>query len=293
MAKYVIVRDDDPNFFTSTRTLEKIYEEIFSLNVPINSSVIPCIETGHKLKNASFHGNYIDCEPFIPEKYRDITHQFAVYENRELIEFINNSKDLINVVQHGFSHSPHEFSSINLGDLKRRIALGKQVLQKAFHETPKFFCAPYDLYTSISLSALKRNFCGATYGEMTLRTMLSPKYGVRLPFYMIPSFIEAAYRDSVFSFNDNFLLLGYANETCFNPFENPSSVEKAFVAYAGRHEVIVLALHYWEFFYDKEKNVIGECVNKKALECTLRIIQWLKSINAHFVTVSQFYKKLN
>jgi hypothetical protein len=55
----------------------------------------------------------------------------------------------------------------------------------------------------------------------------------------------------------------------------------------------VIALHYWEFFYDKAKKMLGETVNKKALENILQMIQWLKDKGTKFLTVTQFYEKLS
>jgi len=293
MEKYAIVRDDDPNFFTSTKTIEVVYNELFSLNVPVSSSVIPCVETGLKLKNAMFHGNYIEYEPFVPEKYRSVNQQFAVYENRELVEFLTNSKDQLNIVQHGFSHSPHEFSSINLGRLNKKVLLGRKILKKAFGETPEFFSAPYDIYSPVSLLLVQRYFHGATFGEMKLRTMLSPKFGLRLPPYMVPSYLRASNLDRVFCFSGGFLLLGYDDVTYINPFENSNTSNYAFKEYVKAHQVVVIALHHWEFFYDKERRIVGERVDKTALESFIEKIRLLKDMGFRFLTTSQFYDKLS
>jgi peptidoglycan/xylan/chitin deacetylase (PgdA/CDA1 family) len=293
MAKYAIIRDDDANFFTSPKMLQSIYEEIFALDASVNYSVIPCVETGLKLRNRSFHGIEIQYEPFIPEEYHDIHRSFAVYENHELVEFIKNSEDHIDLFQHGFSHRLYEFSSTNFGELHRRILIGRKVLQKAFDRVPTFFCAPYDMYSPISLFLVKKYFRGATYGEMTLKSIFSPRYGVRLPLNMVPSFVNASKNGSVFSFHDNFLLLGYDHRTRINPFENSASAQQAFTNYAESHEVIVIALHYWEFFYDKAKKTLGETVNKNALENILQMIQWLKDKGTKFLTATQFYEKLS
>ena len=231
MAKYAIVRDDDPNFFTSPKELEAVYGEIFSLNVPISSSVIPCVETGLKLKNVKFYGDYLDCEPFIPEELRNVNQQFVVNENRELVEFFKNSKRYLDIIQHGFSHSLHELASVNFGDVERRVLEGRKIMQQSFNEVPMFFSAPYDLYSPISLLVLRRYFCGATCGEIKLKTMLSPKTGVRLPLDMVPSYLKALYDRCVFYFHGKFLMLGYNNITRLSPFENSVLSEQAFKKY--------------------------------------------------------------
>jgi hypothetical protein len=293
MEKYAIVRDDDPNFFTSTKTIEVVYNELFSMKVPISSSVIPCVETGLKLKNAMFHGNHIEYEAFVPEKYRSVNQQFPVYENRELIEFLTNSKDQLNIVQHGFNHSPHEFSSINLGRLNKKVLLGKKILQKAFGESPQFFCAPYDIYSPVSFLLLQKYFRGATFGEIKIRTMISPKFGLRLPPYMIPSYLRASDLGRVFCFSGGFLLLGYDNVTCINPFENSDASDYEFKEYVKAHQVVVIGLHHWEFFYDKGKRIVGERVDKTALEFFVEKIRLLKDLGFRFLTISQFYDKMS
>ena len=102
--------------------------------------------------------------------------------------------------------------------------------------------------------------------------------------------VNASHKGDVFYFHRNFLMLGYSNITQLSPFEQFS--RKAFEDYIVGHKVIVISLHHWEFFYDKELNVVGNSLNKKALESAIEKIQWLQNTGAQFLTISQFYKKL-
>jgi hypothetical protein len=291
--KYAIIRDDDANFFTSPNMLEEIYEEIFALHLPVSCSVIPCIETGRKLKNIRYRGVELSGDPFIPEKYHDTSQRFFVYENSELVEFIKNSKDHIHLLQHGFSHSRHEFLSMNFGEMNTKLLTGKKVLQQTFNEVPRFFCAPYDVYSSVSLFLLKKYFWGATYGEMTLKSMFSPRVGLRLSLDLIPSFVNASMTGCIYFMHDAFLLLGHDGRTCINPFENSFLVQQEFKKYAESQKVIMIVLHHWEFFYDKVNNSFRERINREALDAFMEELQWLKDKGTEFLTVLQFYKKLS
>jgi len=291
MAKYAIVRDDDPNFFTSAKQLDAVYGEIFSFDVPVSSCVIPCIETGLKLKNVTFYGKNLEFEPFIPVEIRNVNEQFVLNENHELVEYFKNSKSHLNILQHGFSHALHEFASMNFWAVERRILEGRKIMQQTFNEAPNFFSAPYDLYSPISLLVLRRYFYGATCGEIKLKTMLDNKIGVRLPLDMIPSYVKALHEDRVFYSYGDFLMLGYSNTTRLSPFENSVLSEQAFKKYANLHEVIVLALHCWQFFCGEQKNVVGKTLDRKALESVIEKIQWLKSKGTKFLTMSQFYER--
>jgi len=291
MVKYAIVRDDDPSYFTSYKQLEAVYGEIFSLDVPVSSCVIPCVETGVNLPNVKFYGGYLDCEPFIPEELRSVHQKFPVDENHELIEFFENNRNYLDLLQHGFSHSLHESASTNFGDVERKVLEGRKILEKSFHRTPMFFSAPYDLYSPISLLVLRRHFFGATCGEIKFKTMLSPKTGIRLPLDMVPSYLNALHCGCVFYFCGDFLMLGYSNITRLSPFEDSVLVEQTFKEYVDAHEVIVIALHYWQFFCDRQKKIVGDSVDKSALDSVIEKVQWLKSRGTQFLTVSEFYKK--
>jgi peptidoglycan/xylan/chitin deacetylase (PgdA/CDA1 family) len=291
VTKYVIIRDDDPNYFTPTSALEGVYDKIFSLNIPISACVIPNVQANLKLDNAVFHGAILDHEPFIPPKFRGTNQEYNVSENPELVEYLKKHKDQMSIIQHGFSHSFHEFASSNYGEVEKKLKEGNQILQRALGEAPLFFSAPYDLYSPTSLRALRQHFKGATCGEIKLRTMISTKTGIRLPLDMVPSFVNASRKKEVFYFHNDFLMLGYHNIMQLSPFDEYSIED--FETYINQHNVIVISLHYWEFYYDKNRNILGNSLNTRAIKTLIDKLQRLQEIGAQFLTISQFYDKLN
>lgn len=292
MVKYALIRDDDVNFFTSPDMLDKIYREIFSMDIPVNLSIIPYVKTSIKIKNNPYSEfNGLTYEPFIPKEYHNNDLCFSVYENSELVHFVKDVKELIEIIQHGFSHSPNEFSSMNMIELKRKIINGTKILKRAFEAAPNFFSAPYDDYSPLSLLLLKKHFYGATYDEFTLRNMLSLRYGTKIPFDMIPCYLNAMKRGDEFFVSDNFLLLGHKGIS-INPFVDVDKFKCDFKEYFKKQKIITIMQHYWEYFYFKEQGCIGDSINKKLFDTFVETIQWLKGRDVKFLTVSQLYKKL-
>jgi peptidoglycan/xylan/chitin deacetylase (PgdA/CDA1 family) len=272
--------------------LEKIYEEIFKMHIPTNLSIIPYVRTDIKIKNnpySKFDG--VEYEPFVPREFHNKKQHFAVYENRELIEFIKNAKEHVELIQHGFSHCPHEFLSMNMNVLEKKIISGGEIFKRAFDAPPKFFSAPYDVYSSVSLSIVKNYFMGATYGAFKLKSMFNLRHGINLPLRMVPSYLNALRRGDNFFLNDGFLLLGY-NYIPINTFREPDLIKFAFEKCAENHKVVVITQHYWELFYIKREGIVGDNLNKELFNTLLEIIRWLKSQGVKFLTISEFYKKI-
>ena len=292
MVKYALIRDDDINFFTSPEMLDKIYQEVFAMGIPTNLSVVPYVKTNIEIKNnayTKFDG--LKYEPFIPREYQDQNLHFAIHENCELIEFLHGAKEFLEIIQHGFSHSPNEFSSLNVNEMKMKIIEGRKILTQAFNETPKFFSAAYDGYSPISLSLLKRYFLGATYGEFTLRNMLSPLYITRLPLSMIPFYLNAMKKGETFFLSGDFLMLGH-KDISINPFEDINKIKNNFKKCLEDQKIIIIAQHYWEYFYVRNRGCVKDKINNKLLDTFLEMIQTLKGKRVKFLTFSQLYKKI-
>jgi len=288
MVKYAILRDDDTSFFTSPRFLEKIYKEIFAMHIPVNLSIIPHVKGNIKTENNMYATSGPRCEPFIPEEYCRENQSFPVYENAELVKFIRDKRGIFEIIQHGFSHSYNEFSSLNLNILRDRLITGRQTLKKAFDVTPKFFAAPYDAYSPISFLLLKKYFHGATFGNLQTKNPLNLR---KLPISMIPSYLNAIRRKDTFFFNDSFLVLGHKGLS-INPLTNISRFQYDLKDAFQNERVIVITQHYWEYFYIRKEERVGNGINKKLHHGFLEIIQWLKDNGAIFLTLSQLYEKL-
>ncbi len=288
MVKYVLIRDDDTNFFTIPRMLEEIYEEIFEMGIPVNLSVIPFVSTETKTYYP-WTNKKLRYEPFIPKEFENRNLCIPFYENLELTESLANMHEFIEIVQHGFSHSQNEFSSSNEVELREKILNGKKILEKSFGSTPKFFSAPYDAYSSNAFSLLKKHFQGATLGEFKLSNKLNVKH---LPLALMPHYFNALRKGEVFFINNNFLLLGH-NGFLIDPFVDIDKTKESLKASAIKnHRVMVLMQHYWNYFYSREECQVKDKLNKSLHNTFIDIVQWLKAEGARFVTISHLHKIL-
>lgn len=290
MIKYAIIRDDDISFFTSPNLLEEIYEGIFEKGIPVNFSIIPCIKVNVSIGKNIYSQLGLEYEPFIPPNYRGKSRSFVVYENHELIEFIQNLEEFTEVIQHGFSHTPNEFASINTNEVRAKIRHGKGIMEKAFGHEPKFFSAPNDKYSPISLMELKKHFFGVTYGAFTLKNMLSLRYGIRLPLKLMPPYVNALIRGNFFLIKDGFLVLGHKGFS-INPFVDVDQLKRDFRRLFEGQKLILIMQHYWEYYFKENLGGVTDRINQELLDVFLELIQELKAQNTEFLTMSQFYKK--
>jgi len=290
MTKYVLIRDDDISFFSSLRLLENLYGEIFEANIPVNFSVIPKVKVNSSIGKNIYSERDFEYEPFIPSEFREANKTHFVFDKPELIEYIKNSKDLVYVVQHGFNHTPNEFASTNVTEIKQKIEKGKEILKKAFGNDPHFFCAPNDRYSPVSLKELQKNFHGATFGVFSLRNMISYR-GLRIPLSMAPLYLHSLLKKETFLVKNGFLVVGHKN-CSINPFTDPEQIKQNFKQIIKENNVITIAQHYWEYYFRKETNEVSVTINKKLLDVFLEVVYELKAENAQFLTMAQFYKKI-
>lgn len=291
MEKYALIRDDDISFFSSPRLLEELYEEIFEAGLPVNFSVIPRMKVNFCIGTNVYSQRGFDYEPFIPSEYHGTTQSFSVNENPELVDFIKNSKEFIEVVQHGFYHTPNEFASTDRNEIIFKIQQGKQILKETFGHEPNFFCAPNDKYSPVSLTELQKQFCGVTYGSFSLRNMLSLQHGTRIPLNLIPSYLNALAKNRIFLLKNEFLVLGQKHFS-IDPFADPDHLKQDFNRVFKGANLINIAQHYWEYYFAENQNQVTDRINKKMLVAFLEIVQELKAQNTTFLTMSQFYKKI-
>ena len=61
--KYILIRDDDANFFTRPEMLEEVYGFIFENNIPINFAIIPAVNGAAKTESLYFGAGSPDPAP--------------------------------------------------------------------------------------------------------------------------------------------------------------------------------------------------------------------------------------
>jgi len=269
--------------------LEEVYSEIVDMNIPVNFSIIPCMNTGYRIKNNLYSRLGLEHEPFIPKEHRERNEGFPITDNRELLETIRNMRS--EIVQHGFTHNPNEFLSSNKGELERKIVEGRGILEESFGAKPTFFSAPNDGYSPASLQLLREYFLGATYGAFTLRNLFDLHHGTTLPLGMVSSYLNAVRSGEVFLINDGFLLIGH-NGLSINPFENMDDIKRSFASFIKKERVIVIAQHYWEYYYQKQSNSVEPWISKERLATFIDVIQSILREGAQFLTFSEFRRKV-
>ena len=168
--KYILIRDDDVNFFTSPDVLEEVYGFIFENDIPINFSVIPAVNTAAKTESCHFGAG--NPEPFLPEDIAGDDKQFPITGNPDLLRFLNavNKKEFL---LHGFEHSgksgKYEFESEDTESTERRINAywreKRGIFVDLLHKTIAYFGCFYETRDVVfrvkmakNISALERRF---------------------------------------------------------------------------------------------------------------------------------------
>lgn len=141
-AKYICLRDDDTNFFTSVEKLRCAYGPFWG-TIPITLAVIPFAHGSER--------KIFDVEIPYEKKFENLrrweqnatANELSEYhkvhpvgDNKELVENLSNmaAKGMVEIAQHGVFHRYTEFGAELLGDRMSFTALrdGKEYLEKVF-----------------------------------------------------------------------------------------------------------------------------------------------------------------
>ena len=245
--KYVIIRDDDISYFCNPELLEKLYGKLFKNQKPVSLSIVPNIRGDIKnltSENVFFEKENIAFEPFIPPNIRGKKENFLISQNKDLIHFINEKNNLIEILQHGYSHEiigeEKEFNIKNLTDITFRIKQGKQIISDTFDKAPSFFVPPYDTVSKESLSVIKKNFNGISM--------------VKYPHELLPKklwlkFLLKKRKKKAYLFWKKFMLVEHYG-TIFSRFNSAEYITETVKQLIHNYDIIVLVNHYWEYFFD-------------------------------------------
>jgi uncharacterized protein DUF2334 len=231
------IRDDDINYFTRPRDLEEIYRPLFESGLPLNLAVIPRVDSREQ-------------EPYVDESERGQANLHDVGENSDLVDFIRRMDD-IEVAQHGLSHTGHgpggafvpEFSIHNRGELQRKAAEGKKILDHNFGEAPRFFVPPWDRMSREAYDVIRKHFpgCSTSSSGRSSKSALGPKANLvpkSVPADFLVPFIRGRLSGRGYYFVGSFLLLehdmNYFGGEAFS--HSPHSPGKT---------VVTIVNHYW------------------------------------------------
>ncbi len=149
----IIFRDDDTSYFTTPGRLEAVYGRVWEAGLPVCLAVIP--EVFGDTRVYWTDGNPHD--PGIPPAYRGTERSYSILENAELCAFLNEkaAAGLAEICLHGYTHTFYEFITHDRPLIRKKLAEGAALLERAFPAASiKTFVPPYDRISPAALREL-------------------------------------------------------------------------------------------------------------------------------------------
>ena len=243
--KYILIRDDDVNYFTKIEDLNSVYGFIFERNIPINFAVIPNVDASAKTISTNYPKN--SYEPFIPEEFQGKENQFPIDENHKLVEFLKSLKKA-EFLLHGFTHKgsekSFEFELENESAIEEKLNKGSKIFELAFEKIPETFVAPQDKYSVKAFLTLQKSFNVFSIGWIDK---------TRIPKSLILKYYLMKLRNKNYIFKDNFLVIQHPG--CqFSRFKDINKSSLTLDKYLNSHKITIIVVHNWEFFNGKNLN---------------------------------------
>ncbi len=123
----IILRVDDVQAFAWSDVSKQLISDTASRNIPLVMGIIPN----------------------------------GISDDVDLVDFINKHSCNIEIAQHGFDHGlsngfkEAEFSNISTFDARKRISMGRKILQATFDQTPITFIPPNNSFNQNTYRSLK------------------------------------------------------------------------------------------------------------------------------------------
>lgn len=233
--KTVIIRDDDSSFFTPPEHLQRVYGRLWDAGIPVSLAVIPA----HRADTRVLHRVGAPFDPSIPPQFRGENFSELITENRALMAFLRPlvARGQVEICMHGIGHEYMEFRTKD--HAKQRELMLKQALRifkDAFSQVSiKTFIAPYDEITTEACSLLFNIFGW----NLCTRTPNLRDFVPEMRTY------QAMQLDA-----GNWLFT--CDEYLFNHRADPQEILKTALSRLDDPavETLVIANHYWCFFYD-------------------------------------------
>lgn len=234
--KYVTIRDDDVCYYTPVGQFKKVHRLLLERDVPINVAVVPRVSDSIRCRDGGF-------EAFIPPGLCGKGQTYPVYDNEELVDFLNNTHS-IEIHQHGFSHKHvgngiGEFEDINVSRISDRLDEGAEILMNTFSGRPPFFVPPYDSLSRSALQEIRKKYHGVS---------LSRTPHELYPVFLWPKFFWAKWHHRFLMSWGQFWVLQHPglDFSMMDDFPNQKKYIETIVARV--QDVLVLCLHSWKFF---------------------------------------------
>jgi hypothetical protein len=245
--KFIIIRDDDTNFFTPAGFIRQIYQTLLDNQLPFSLSVIPNVRADvyrrhNRISDDS--ANSPEYEPFIAPSARGEKLNYSVADNKELIDLINQYPQ-IECLQHGYSHEyfadgTTEFTSSDVHEINKKLEKGCHILQTAFKKRPKVLVPPWDTVSHTALSCIQLNYSGlyvAKYPHSILPVSYWPKF-----------LTKKLYKRSFLMFR-KLLILDHDGQFLTSG-RTPETILSRVEELLDQNDIVQLVNHFWEFFPD-------------------------------------------
>jgi hypothetical protein len=163
----ILIRDDDTNYFTRPDMLETIYYKAWDKGFKIGLSIIP------------FQKGVEDV--CVPQEKRHTGLLYPIANNDELVRFLREKiqSQLIEILQHGFSHSILNFRGefgINNSEHGTNLQSARKILKQAFGVSPRFFTPPYDDISNHNLRLVKQHDMIPIYGQEKIHKLFRSQF---------------------------------------------------------------------------------------------------------------------
>ena len=275
VVKYILIRDDDANFFTRPEMLEEVYGFIFENNIPINFAIIPAVNSAAKTESSYFGAG--TPEPFLPVEIAGEDKQFPITGNPDLLQFLNSLKRkefLLHGLEHAGKSGKYEFESDDKNVIEDKLIKGTNIFKEAFGVAPETFVAPQDKYSRTALTQIKSRFKTLSMGWVD---------SSRIPFILYCRYLQMKLTGRNYICDGEFLITEHPG-CMFSKFMDINEMSKKLDEYIAAHRMTVIVTHHWEFFENGT-------LNTELLNAFRRRITELKD-KYEFLTFSGLRKKL-
>jgi len=237
--RYVLVRDDDLNYFTAFDQIERVYGFMFEQGIPVNLSTIPAVNAAAKTIDRDT-GNIIQ-EPFLPAEIEGLEGNYPIDKNASLVSKLR-SIGSNEYLHHGYEHSQSEegceFESSDKKLLSEKLDHGREILRRSFGLAPDTFVAPQDKYSQEAFELIQTRFSTFSLGWIDRR---------RLPITYIPHYMlkKLCCRNRM---RIGKLLLTEHPGCHYSQFVERSVSDRCLDQHIEKHEISIIVAHHWEFF---------------------------------------------
>jgi peptidoglycan/xylan/chitin deacetylase (PgdA/CDA1 family) len=262
----ILIRDDDTNFFTSPEMLEAVHSISWEKKFKVSLSIIS-------------HQKGIN-DVCIPPEFRQSGLHYSLAENQGLVTFLRTKLKLglIEILQHGYSHSPvesefrGEFGSNRQAEnfkVRSNLRRGKLLIEELFGEPPRFFVPPYDDISYSNIKMVIENNLIPIYGQENIHRVFRSSFVPSMIKKMIARRIFEKFRTSAFIIpvavdikDDRIMLslsrLGLKFEMLDSPEKFLESINDFLYSPSfkkNRKIPLCIINHYHQYFYDWSNSV--------------------------------------